>query len=76
MQKVTVFFRASERDAASDTLRVQGVTQVQGGGFTFDSADYTRGGKWVTLTRGLNTYVVPTRNILLVKITHENGSTS
>jgi len=64
-----VFF--AQRDGAGDALRALGFTGRQGGGYVFDSVEYSKNHKLATLTRGLETYHVPVSNILLVRVATE-----
>lgn len=68
MRKVTVVFRAEERNAASDALRVLGSHVNGSGGYSFEGLEYSHDGKLTLLSRGNVTVYVPTRNILLVHV--------
>lgn len=71
MKKVTVVFRAEERNAASDALRALGAHVNGSGGYSFEGLEYSHDGKLTLLSRGDVTVYVPTRNILLVHVREE-----
>ena len=72
MKKVTVVFRAEERNAASDALRTLGSHVNGSGGYSFEGLEYSDDMKMAKLSRGAVTVHVPTRNILLVHVQEES----
>lgn len=68
---VIVVFTSEQRGSASDALRALGFTSTQGGGYIFDSVEYSKNHTLATLTHGYFTYHVPVSNILLVRVATE-----